>query len=60
LHRLLQETAEQHKVFEGYPIEHRFPKIGLRKMLLNSRHLREEDPSQNKILLVIEDVTDSH
>jgi two-component system CheB/CheR fusion protein len=58
LHRLLQETAEQHKVFEGYPIEHRFPKIGLRKMLLNGRHLREEDPGQNKILLAIEDVTD--
>ncbi|MFO7687632.1 MAG: CheR family methyltransferase [Desulfobacterales bacterium] len=58
LRRLLQETTEQHKVFEDYPIEHRFPKIGLRKMLLNGRHLREEDPSQNKILLAIEDVTD--
>ncbi|MGA8018717.1 MAG: CheR family methyltransferase [Desulfobacterales bacterium] len=58
LRRLLQETAGHQKAFEDYPIEHRFPKIGLKKMLLNGRHLREEDPSQNKILLVIEDVTD--
>ena len=34
LHKLLQETAEQRKAFEDYPVEHRFPKIGLRKMLL--------------------------
>jgi hypothetical protein len=27
-------------------------------MLLNGRHLLEEDLSQNKILLAIEDVTD--
>ena len=58
LRRLLKETAEQHKAFENYPVEHRFSKIGLKKMLLNGRHLREEDPSQNKILLAIEDVTD--
>ena len=44
----------------GTPVEHRFPKIGLRKMLLNGRHLREEDPSQNKILLAMVDVTDRH
>jgi two-component system CheB/CheR fusion protein len=58
LRRLLEETAEQRKAFEDYPVEHRFTKIGLRKMLLNGRHLREEDPTQNKILLAIEDVTD--
>ena len=58
LRRLLKETAEQHKAFENYPVEQRFSKIGLKKMLLNGRHLREEDPSQNKILLAIEDVTD--
>jgi len=58
LRRLLEETTEQRQAFEGYPVEHRFPKIGLRKMLLNGRHLREEDPTQNKILLAIEDVTD--
>jgi len=58
LRRLLKETAEQRKAFEDYPVEHRFPKIGLRKMLLNGRHLREDDPTQNKILLAIEDVTD--
>jgi two-component system, chemotaxis family, CheB/CheR fusion protein len=60
LRRLLKETVEQRKVFEGYRVEHRFLKIGLKKMLLNGRHLCEADPSQNKILLAIEDVTDSH
>ncbi len=58
LRRLLEETTEQRKAFEDYPVEHRFTKIGLRKMLLNGCHLREEDPTQNKILLAIEDVTD--
>ena len=58
LRRLLKETAEQRKAFEDYRVEHRFPKIGLKKMLLNGRYLFEEDPSQNKILLAIEDVTD--
>ncbi len=33
-------------------------KIGKKKMLLNARHLQEEDESQNKILLAIEEVTD--
>jgi PAS domain S-box-containing protein len=58
LRRLLKKTAELRKAFEDYPVEHRFTKIGLRKLLLNGRHLREEDSTQNKILLAIKDVAD--
>ena len=57
LRALLQQTAGQHQSFEDYRIEHRFPDIGLRKMVLNARHLEEDDETGNRILLAIEDVT---
>jgi two-component system CheB/CheR fusion protein len=58
LRRLLEETLARRKVFEDFRFEHRFPRAGLKKMVLNGRRLREEDTRQNKILLAIEDVTD--
>jgi two-component system CheB/CheR fusion protein len=58
LRRLLEETLARRKAFEDFRVEHRFPKAGLKKMVLNGRRLHEEDSRQNKILLVIEDVTD--
>lgn len=58
LRRRLKDTAEQQTTFEDLAIEHRFEKIGFKKMRLNGRYLRQKDPSQNRILLAIEDVTD--
>jgi two-component system CheB/CheR fusion protein len=59
LRNLLMEILEHHRAFEDYRVEHRFPKIGFKKMLLNGRHLQEPDPAANRILLAIEDVTES-
>ena len=58
LRKLLEKTAQEHKTFEDYRVEHRFAGIGSKKMLLNARHLQEEQKDQNKVLLAIEDVTD--
>ena len=58
LHRLLEEVLPRQKVFNDFPVEHDFPKIGLKKMLLNARAVREAGVAQNRILLAIEDVTE--
>jgi two-component system CheB/CheR fusion protein len=58
LRKLLKQTIEQHKTFTDYRVEHRFAKIGFKKMLLNARLLQEDQPDENKVLLAIEDVTD--
>jgi len=57
LGRLLQAVAEDHKTFEDYRVEHDFPGIGRKVMLLNVRLMQEEE-EEDKILLAIEDVTD--
>jgi two-component system CheB/CheR fusion protein len=58
LRRLLGETLSRRNAFENFRVEHRFPKAGLKKMVLNGRLLREEDSRLKKILLAIEDETD--
>jgi two-component system, chemotaxis family, CheB/CheR fusion protein len=54
LRRLLEEILPQKKIINGYEVEHDFPGIGRRSMLLNARRLDHRD----EILLVFEDVTD--
>jgi len=58
LRSLLAQTTEEHKTFDDYRVEHRFADFGLKKMLLNARHLQEDRKDQNRVLLAIEDVTD--
>ena len=60
LRQLLEGVLSENKLFEDYPVEHEFPKIGHRKMLLNARQIEQEDHDQQGplILLAIEDVTD--
>jgi two-component system CheB/CheR fusion protein len=59
LHKLLEETVQQGKMFEDYPVDHRFPEVGFKRMRLNGRLLREGQEGETKILLAIEDVTGS-
>jgi hypothetical protein len=42
---------------EAYEVEHDFPSIGRRVMLLNARRVFDETGSASAILLAIEDVT---
>lgn len=56
LRALLEEIVPQNNYFNNYPVEHDFPIIGRRRMLLNARRLYHELGNQ-RVLLAIEDVT---
>src|SRR3979490_3346174 len=57
LHLLLEKIVPEHGVMEGYEVEHEFPEIGQRTMLLNARKVFYERGSHTTILLGIEDIT---
>ena len=44
-------------MFQGYRVEHDFPGIGQRVMLLNARRIGDEAGTTQRILLALEDVT---
>jgi hypothetical protein len=56
LRKLLEEIIPQHTTMEEYEVEHDFPAIGRRTMLLNARKIFYEGNSTS-LLLAIEDVT---
>jgi len=58
LRRILEKVVGDRKTFENYQVALAFPNVGEKVMRLNARHLQEEDPEQNKVLLAIEDITD--
>lgn len=53
LRKLLEEILPQRKIFNDYEVEHRFPSIGRRIMILNARQL----DTVQLIILCFEDVT---
>jgi two-component sensor histidine kinase/PAS domain-containing protein len=57
LHLLLDKIVPEQGVMEGYEVEHEFPGLGHRTMLLNARQIFYEGGSHTTILLGIEDVT---
>ena len=57
LRLLLERIVPEHGVMEGYEVEHQFPEIGTRAMLLNARKVFYEGNSHTTLLLGIEDVT---
>ncbi len=62
LRRLLRNVLKEDQTFDGFEIEHEFPHLGRRHMLLNARMLTGGGGGggdrPNRILLAIEDVTD--
>lgn len=58
LRKLLQEIIPQHITMEDYEVEHEFPMIGRRTMLLNARKVFYEGNNSTSLLLAIEDVTE--
>jgi two-component system CheB/CheR fusion protein len=56
LRQILKEVLEKESVFEGYQVEHDFPGIGHRVMLLNARRIYDGEATQS-ILLAMEDIT---
>jgi two-component sensor histidine kinase len=56
LRLLLEKILPDHDAMDEYEVEHEFPRIGRRVMLLNARIIRYEKAHTN-ILLGIEDIT---
>jgi two-component system CheB/CheR fusion protein len=59
LRTLLHEIVEKDETLQDFLIEHRFPEVGFKRMMVNARMLREEDKEGNRILLAVEDVTNN-
>lgn len=57
LRKLLEEIIPKDRAFENYVVEHEFPGIGYRKLVLNGRQIQRDDVEQALILLAFEDVT---
>ncbi|MCE8423483.1 MAG: PAS domain-containing protein, partial [Candidatus Methanoperedens sp.] len=58
LRKLLEEILPENTVFNDFKVEHEFPGIGSKKMLLNARRISQEGKGAERILLAIEDVTE--
>jgi two-component system CheB/CheR fusion protein len=57
LRELLEKILLQKTVFRDYAVEHDFPGIGWKKMLLNARQITYRGQEKKLILLAIEEVT---
>ncbi len=57
LRTLLEEVIPKNTTVEEYEIEHNFPSLGMRTMLINAREILYEN-HRRKILLSILDITD--
>src|ERR1700732_3355774 len=57
LRLLLEKIVPEQGVMEDYEVEHQFPDIGKRTMLLNARKVFYEESRHTTVLLGIEDVT---
>jgi two-component sensor histidine kinase len=60
LRKLLEDVIPGHRTIEAYEVEHDFPTIGRRIMLLNARQVFDEAHPDSTLLLAIEDVTRRH
>ena len=58
LRELLEKILPKNTVFNDFEIEHDFPTIGRRIMLLNARRIYREGNKTQTILLAIEDITE--
>ncbi|MBI5193618.1 MAG: PAS domain-containing protein [Nitrospirae bacterium] len=57
LRQLLEKILPKGNEFNDFVVEHEFPNIGYRKMLLNARRISGEKNEGQLILLAIEDIT---
>ncbi|MDO9035315.1 MAG: PAS domain-containing protein, partial [Methanoregula sp.] len=56
LHELLEQVLPKNRSFENFIVEHNFPGIGQKKMLLNAREIVGEEGDPHLILLAMEEV----
>ena len=58
LRALLEKIVPEHAVLNNYQVEHEFPHIGRRVMLLNASKVFYDDDAHTTILLAMEDITE--
>lgn len=63
LRKLLEDILPKNTFFKGFEVEHEFPFIGRKVMILNARQIHFKDDAESKlfpptIFLAMEDVTD--
>jgi two-component system CheB/CheR fusion protein len=58
LRELLETILPEKTSFDNFEIEHEFPAIGRRKMILNARCILNKMDKTQSVLLAIEDITD--
>jgi PAS domain S-box-containing protein len=58
LKELLEEIILKNTQFQDFEVEHEFPSIGRKMMLLNARQIYQRDINKPLILLAIEDITE--
>ena len=58
LRELLEEIIPQSSHFDNFEVDHVFPRIGQKKVLLNARRFYREGKRTDRILLAFEDITD--
>ena len=57
LRRLLEDILPNNTSFEDFRVEHDFPTIGRKVLLLNARKIAAQDQRPHLILLAMEDIT---
>lgn len=60
LRRLLSNVIPRAATIINYEVEHEFPELGKKTMLVTARKLHQADGSSHSMLLMIEDVTERH
>jgi PAS domain S-box-containing protein len=58
LRKALEETVSQDHPLLDFQVEHDFPALGKKSMLLNARHIVEGHMNEAMVLLAIEDITE--
>jgi formate hydrogenlyase transcriptional activator len=58
LRELLEEIIPQNTHFNNFEVDHAFPRIGQKSVLLNARRIYREGKRTDRILLAFEDITD--
>jgi two-component system CheB/CheR fusion protein len=58
LRKALEETVSQDHPLLDFQVEHDFPALGRKSMLLNARHIVEGHMNEAMVLLAIEDITE--
>jgi hypothetical protein len=59
LRELLEKIIPSNSAFHDFEVEHTFPTIGYRRMLINARQLHRPDDPKKTIFIAFEDVTNA-